>query len=332
MRIGIVNDQRLAAECLRRVVLSVPEHTVAWVAKDGHEAVRMNADNHPDLILMDLIMPGLDGIGATRQIMKEKPCPILVVTSTVSGNYTQVYEAMSAGAIDAINTPSLGVDGQMNGAVPLLAKIQQISRRLGFAPTGSSLHVPVSQVPVVLIGASTGGPQALADLLGVLPVNFPAAIVIAQHMDAEFSQGLVDWLRPKVSIAFRAALPGDTLKPGQGFMTARNDHLILSSSGQLQYTTEPANAVFRPNIDVLFQSFTSYRPAGHAVLLTGMMRDGAEGLLKLRQAGWTTYAQDEASCAVFGMPDAAIKLGAAMNVLNPREIGLRLKAKFIGGG
>jgi two-component system, chemotaxis family, response regulator WspF len=326
MRIAIVNDQRLAVEALKRSVIE-GTRTLAWVARDGEEAVRMAAQDRPDLILMDLIMPIMDGAVATKKIMAATPCPILVVTATVSGNFTLVYEALSAGAVDAVNTPTLGLSGETAGAEPLISKIQQIARKMAIAAKGTTDELPALRVDpaAVVIGSSTGGPQALAEMLAQLPPHFPACVVIAQHIDAEFSLGLVDWLRPKIGLPIRIARSGDTLASGLVLVAGQNDHLALQADGKLQYIREPVETPFRPNIDVLFESFANHhRSVGHAVLLTGMGRDGAAGLLELRRTRWITFAQSQASSAVFGMPDAAIKLGAAMHVLSPTEIGRHL--------
>jgi len=328
MRIAVVNDSPLAVEALRRVVLR--EHTIAWTANGGEDAIRKATHDRPDLILMDLVMPGIDGVDATRRIMRESPCPILVVTSTVSGNYTLVYDALGAGAVDAVQTPTLGADGKLAGADALSVKLAQFARKL----LGSSATTPASAqthhaVPLVAIGASTGGPLALTELLGALPSSFPAAVVVVQHIEAEFSLGLMEWLSRKIAIPICAATSGSMPQVGNVFLAVKNDHLTLRDDGRFAYTAVPEDNPFRPNIDVFFESVAHGRPSspGSAVLLTGMGRDGAEGLLKLRRLGWTTYAQDAESCAVNGMPDAAIKLGAAVHVMSPAAIGRDLAGR-----
>lgn len=331
VQIAIVDDRPLALEAIRRVVSRVPGYQVIWTAKDGEDAVRRAKVNRPDLILMDLIMPGINGAEATRRIMKETPCAILIVTATVSGNYGLVYEALGAGAVDAVNTPSLGLDGSLQGGDALLAKIAQIRKKLRFASgqkyeTSPPLGVPVPP-PIVAIGSSTGGPQALADLIDQLPADFPGAILIVQHLDAEFYGGLVEWLAPKAKIPVRVARAGERPVPGTVLIAGRDEHLIMRPDGSLTYSSTPVETAFRPSVDVLFESLAQHHPRpGVAVILTGMARDGAEGLLKLRKVGWQTYAQDKASCAVFGMPDAAIKLGAAVHVMPPIDIGRSIAA------
>ena len=210
MRIGIVNDTGLAREALRRVVLSSSEHEVAWTASDGAEAIALARVDRPDLILMDLFMPGTDGVEATRRIMGESPCAILVVTATVTGHLSKVYQAMGYGALDAIDTPTLGPRGQITGAALLLHKIEIIGKLIGKpaerprdrARHGVSLRFDVHHLlaremslePLVVLGASTGGPNALAEVLTHLPATLEAAIIIVQHVDAAFAPGLGQWL------------------------------------------------------------------------------------------------------------------------------------------
>lgn len=332
MRIAIVDDRPLAIEAVRRVIGRGPEYALAWVARNGEEAVRKAVDDPPDLILMDLVMPGVDGAEATRRIMAAAPCPILIVTATVSGNYGLVYDALGAGAVDAVNTPTLGLDGSLRGGDVLLAKIAQIAKKVK-SSAGSGPHPafrpPAARVPpLVAIGASTGGPHAITDLLAQLPASFPGAVVLVQHITADFTAGLADWVGSRAKLPVRVARPGDAPAAGTALLAGRDDHLVLTADGTLAYTPHPAETPFRPSVDVLFDSLAAHWPQpGTAVLLTGMGRDGATGLLKLRRAGWTTFAQDKASSVVFGMPEAAAKLGAAARVLPPAEIGKAIAAQ-----
>lgn len=319
MRIAIVNDMMIAVEALRRVLITASEHEVAWIARDGAEAVQKSAEDTPDLILMDLIMPVMDGVEATRQIMAQSPCAILVVTSTVSGHASKVFDAMGHGALDAINTPSLGADGNPAGGAEMLAKITTIGKLIG-----RSGHQPKSKIqrfksklpPLLAIGSSTGGPQALATLLSGLPKDFPAAIVIVQHVDRQFASGLAEWLTQQSKRLVQLARVGDQLEAGQVLVAGTNDHLIMQGSLSLRYTVEPREEPYRPSVDVFFNSVAQHWPdKGVGVVLTGMGRDGGEGLLALRAAGWHTIAQDQATSVVYGMPKAAVELGAAVDVL-----------------
>ena len=201
MRIAIVNDLSLAVEVLRRMVQSVPEYEVAWTAADGIEAVTKCSRDCPDLILMDLIMPLMDGAQATRIIMQQSPCAILVVTATVAGNADKVFEALSGGALDAVATPVLGTSGGIEGGEQLLRKIAIMGRLVDYAKRQAPAQPPApsasrsSGTPrLVAMGASTGGPNAVAIILRNLPEGLGAALVVVQHLDVQFAPGLVDWL------------------------------------------------------------------------------------------------------------------------------------------
>jgi two-component system, chemotaxis family, response regulator WspF len=323
MKIAIVNDLMIAVEALRRTILTVPGYKVAWVAKDGGEAVTRCKQEKPDLILMDLIMPVMDGVEATRKIMAESPCPILVVTATVTGNFAKVYEAMGHGALDAVNTPVLGAKGEMEGAEPFLQKMRTVERLIGYRHQPGE---PVSQnnaqadkvddarQPIVGIGVSTGGPDAISQVLAQLP-KMGAPIVIIQHIGAEFAPGLAQWLRTNTGHDVRVAMQGEKPEPNRVYLAATDDHLVLLPSGRFDYTPVPREVPYRPSVDVFFKSLLAAPVVGVGVLLTGMGRDGADGLLRLRHAGWHTIAQDKASSIMYGMPKAAAELNAAVQIL-----------------
>jgi len=321
MRVAIVNDLALAREVLRRLVLSLPQHTIAWTACDGAEAVRKAAADRPDVILMDLVMPVVDGVEATRRIMAESPCPILLVTSSVSGNFSQVYEAMGHGGMDAVNTPTLDREGKVRDAEGLLARLANLAKA-GRVPAAASV-APPSVVrsegegpPLVALGASTGGPQALARVVESFPSDLPAAVVIVQHIGADFAPSLVHWLQNRARLRVRLASAGDTPVAGEILLAGSDDHLILGRDRRLLYTRDPEDYPYRPSVDVFFGSLAAHFPKrGVAALLTGMGADGARGLLALRQCGWFTLAQDQGSSVVYGMPQAAALLGAACQVL-----------------
>ena len=330
MRIALVNDMFIAVEAMRRVLTTASGHQVAWIARDGVEAVERCANDRPDLILMDLIMPRLDGVEATRQIMARTPCAIVVVTANVDDNASKVFEAMGAGALDAVNTPALSQPGNFEGAKALLAKIETISRLLGMSGAQKSDAATIlsraagrdQHDPLVAIGASAGGPAALAQVLSALPADFPAAVVIVQHVDQQFAPGLAGWLSHHTRLRMRLAQEGDGLRAGTVFLAAREHHLILAGPTHLGYTSNPVDCSYQPSVDVFFKSVERNWPGtAVGVLLTGMGRDGAEGLKALRDRGHHTIAQDEATSAVFGMPKAAIELGAATDILALDKIG-----------
>ncbi|OQX25467.1 MAG: hypothetical protein BWK80_15480 [Desulfobacteraceae bacterium IS3] len=387
MRIAIVNDLAIARETLRRIILSVPDHEVAWTAYDGEEAVRKNAADSPDLILMDLIMPQMGGAEATRRIMTDpapnKPCPILIVTATVGRNAAKVFEAMGHGALDAVSLPMMGEGAEAcSSRDNLLRKINIIERlRLSAANIAGTMSVRRSKVvipapPLVVFGASAGGPKALADVISVLPGDLRAAIVIIQHVDEKFSASLANWLDGQCALRVKLAQRGQRPKPNRIYVAGTNDHLIIMPDLTFSYSSEAPDTPFRPSADVFFKSLAAHWPIGEmmmrsevrgkgakvrarsselgkqnpdpspltrsaeltskpnpssiAVLLTGMGKDGAEGLALLRRSGWHTIAQDEASSVVYGMPKAAKELGAAVEILNIAEIGPAIVRRLRG--
>jgi two-component system, chemotaxis family, response regulator WspF len=333
MRIAIVNDLRIATEALRRVVCSQPGHAIAWTAASGEEAVRQCAADIPDVVLMDLLMPGMNGAEATRQIMRRCPCPILVVTATVAGNYSLVCEALSHGAFDAVATPVLGSSSPAQAGAALLAKLAHVDKIRSRFPAPAESAVPVAAAPrgrsacgdrlspLVAIGASTGGPHALHAILSKWPRDFPAAVLIAQHISADFADSLTAWLSTGCQLTVRTSRDGDRPQPGVVLVAGTDDHLVMRPDGTLAYSKDPIDNPFRPSVDVLFQGLTRHwlRPSV-AVLLTGIGRDGAQGLLELRRAGWHTIAQDEKTSVVYGMPQAARQLAAAVEILALEEI------------
>lgn len=328
MRIAIVNDLAMAREILRRLVLSVPGYEVAWMAEDGEQAVSKAAQDRPDVVLMDLVMPVMDGAEATRRIMAGSPCPILLVTSSVTSNFNLVYRAMGHGGIDAVNIPTLGPDKTIRDGESILARIAKLAhaqQAKGCAftatspPTASVLRParPARRLhPVIALGSSTGGPEALARILKALPATLAASLIIVQHIAADFAPSLARWLESQCSLPVRLAREGDELKPGVALLAETEDHLILRQDRRLAYTRDPVDSPFRPSVDVFFHSLAAAWPQPDiAVLLTGMGSDGARGLLRLRQLGWHTISQDQATSVVYGMPRAAAELGAACQIL-----------------
>jgi len=331
MRIGIVNDMPLAVEALRRTLSNSPQHAVIWVAENGTEAVALCALETPDLILMDLLMPVMNGVEATQRIMRTTPCMILLVTANVQENSGMVFEALGHGALDALDMPALFADASDIGSTALLSKLEGMERllatrdRTGKAPVSISDARSSRQPSLVAIGSSAGGPAALAAILGGLPQDFPAAIVIIQHIDEKFIPQLAKWLGQQSALPVRLAVEGDSPKAGSVLIAGRSDHLTFKAANSMGYSHQPSDYVYRPSVDVFFKSVCKLWPGkAIGILLTGMGRDGALGLQAMRQKGHYTITQDQKSCAVYGMPKAAASLGAAVDILPLDKISSRL--------
>ena len=334
MRVALVNDLPLALEALRRSVARIPGASVAWTAVDGVQALAECRRDRPDLVLMDLIMPNMDGVECTRRIMLECPCPILVVTATVSGNAARVYEALGAGALDAIDTPNLGSEEGMDRLNRRIAHIERITRDARQARQAAT-QAP-SAAPrgggsgPALIGASTGGPQALCAVMREWPRPLSFAAVVVQHLDHAFMPGLAQWLTQETGHRVRLAEPGAQAEPGTVWLAGGPRHLTLDAHARFRELEPAPHELHHPSVDALFTAAaTSGLEPGIAALLTGMGSDGAAGLLALRQAGWRTIAQDRETSVVWGMPGAAVRLGAAGRTLPLPLIGVAMLAHFL---
>jgi two-component system response regulator WspF len=337
MRIAIVNADDGAIATLQRLLVEMGHHQVAWVARNGAEAVALAAADVPDLLLMDLLMPAMNGIEATRRITTASRCPILIVAAAVEGQHGEVYEALGAGALDAVTMPTAGPAGMWNGTEALLEKIARIDRTFGPARTdvtGPVARRPVATyasarvsppVPLVGVGASAGGPSAIATILQSLPREFIGAIVIVQHLDPQFVDGMVVWLGAQSPIPVRLACAGDRPTSGMALVAGGDGHLVLEPGGTLWYSAKSGDPELGPSVDVFFKSVAAHwRGRAVGVLLTGMGRDGAHGLRALRESGAATIVQDRATSAVYGMPKAAAEMNAASDILPLAAIAPRL--------
>ena len=345
IRVAIANDTLIALEALRRAIATDLAYKLVWTARSGDEAITLAADHPPDLILMDLLMPKIDGVEATRQIMARSPCAILIVTGSVRRNTSKVFEAMSCGALDVVQTPVMSYRQDVaTAAKPLLAKMLTVTKFIGkyrtdyktaerpaasaatsLGPLASSARArqSASLPALTVIGASTGGPKALAQIFSQLPANFAGAIVVVQHIDRQFAAGLARWLDIQSALPVALAQEGDRPQSGQVLLAQADGHLVMQGDRTLQYTTDvpPASGLYCPSVDVFFSSVAQHWPKpGTAIVLTGMGRDGATGLMALRVARWQTIAESEQSCVIYGMPRAAIESGAARSILASGEI------------
>lgn len=335
MKIGIVNDVPMVVEILRRALAEHPAHQLIWVAQDGVQAAEMCAWQLPDVVLMDIIMPNVDGAEATRRIMQKTPCPILLVTADISANAVKVYEALGYGALDVVTTPVMTGGNFQQGAAALIAKIEKVARMSKKVEAPAPVKKPVvireadPSTKLVVIGASAGGPAALAELLRGLPADFPAAVVIVQHINPAFVDGMADWLQQQTALRVRVAKEGDQPLSGTVFIAGTNQHLLIKNRDVLGYVPESPQDIYHPSIDVLFHSVVQqWQGKAVGVLLTGMGRDGALGLKAMHNHKYHTIVQDQESSSVYGMPKAAAALNAATDILPVSAIAQKLVHLF----
>lgn len=331
MRIGIASAVPEVIVCLRQVIVQRPQHELIWVAGDAAQAAELCTHKRPDLLLMGLGDSDTHDLAAIVRIMTETPCAILIVSRNAAADSSRVFAAMGQGAIDVVDLHLPGDHGGAPMAV-LLRKLDTVETLVttprfipgtrGLGDTTKNLRL---KPRLVAVGASAGGPAALAQLLKNVPKDYPAAIVIVQHVDRQFAPGMAAWLSRESSLPVRTAEEGDRILPGTVLLAATNDHLTLKSSDRLGYSAAPADLVYRPSVDVFFGSICAWW-LGDAVgvLLTGMGDDGARGLKSLRNKGHYTIAQDQATSAVYGMPKAAMAHGAAIDILPIERIAARL--------
>jgi two-component system, chemotaxis family, response regulator WspF len=327
MRIAIVNNNVVATDILRTVVSYNPGYEIVWTASNGTEAVEKTAHDKPDLILMDLNLPVMEGIQAIQLIMKENPCAILIVTDEVPKHTSKVFEAMGKGALDAQSTPAIDPGGNIRGGEELLKKIAMIERLIGKERSNGKNEQMVkksafqSLQSMIAIGSSTGGPKALTEIVSHMPDTVNVPVVIIQHVDVQFVNGLADWLSNHTKLKVSLAKEGMAPEVNTIYVAGTNDHLVIGEDLAFHYVAEPRDNPYRPSVDAFFLSVAHHWPGkGIAVLLTGMGRDGAQGLLALRKVGWHTIAQDEKTSVVYGMPKAAAQIDAAKEILPIEKI------------
>ena len=324
IRVLVADDSELFRELLARVVAAEPGFEVVAVAADGNEAAAQADQLKPDVITMDLNMPDADGFSGIARIMADTPTPILVLTA--NREEAVGFRALSLGALDILEKPQATTDLEEYGRLlrsrlRLLAGVKVIRHVRGLRERAATTpRRRTSRAELVVIGASLGGPRALAALLRGLPPGFPVPIAIVQHIADGFTEGLASWLASEARLDVHEGKDGEALVAGRVLLAPTGRHLLVGD-GFVRLSDAPAVDTFRPSVTPLFLSAArAYGPRVCGVILTGMGRDGAEGLRAIRDGGGTTLAQDESTSAVFGMPRAAIELGAVERVLPIDEI------------
>ena len=344
IRVLVVDDSATVREYLAYLLGQDPAIEVVGTARDGLEAVDQAERLKPGVIVMDVHMPRMSGYEATRQIMERVPTPIVMVSAS-SSRYeaTTAFEALKAGALTVVEKPGGPDDpAQAESArrlvetVKLMAEVKVVRRwprsRDQGAGVGGQRELTVPQPPtpiprphskirLIAVGGSTGAPQVVADILAGLPHDLAAPILIVQHIAPGFTGGFAEWLAQGTRLTVKLAEPGEATRPGTVYLAPEGSQTGITKDGRIRLTTEPAEDGFCPSASYLFQSVAeAYGRSAIGILLTGMGRDGAAGLKRLREVGGVTIAQDEESCVIFGMPQEAIRQGAVEHVLSPEQI------------
>ena len=355
-RILIVDDSSFMRMAIRSVLSKDPSLDIVGTAADGIEGVEKAIALRPDLITMDVEMPRLDGISALRQIMNKAPTKVLMVSTLTNEGARSTFEALDAGAIDYIpKNVTDSTEAQNIFREELLRKVKEAQKsRFSRAPSAYPAPVPTTVRPIsstsptrlsskfggkkinyVAIGASTGGPVALQEVLSRIPVNFPYGIIVGIHMPKAFTGPYADRLNAKCSLAIREAVDGDVLKPGLALVAPGGMHTTLVRRGaqvvvKVQPTSTYPQYVYIPSVDLLLSSMAEATSGDMlGVILTGMGNDGFKGMQLLKQKGGVTIAQDEATSTIYGMPKACVEGGVADEVLPLGQIGFEI-SKFMG--
>lgn len=340
VRVMLVEDSPTVRTLLCHIVDQDPRLSLAAVCASAEEALESIETVQPDVISMDVRLPGIDGIEATRRIMSDHPTPIVVVADSVHDTALAIaMNALKAGALCVVEKPAgIGASGYAGIAdtiatqlfimsqVPVIRQRATLSVKPRVKKDGD--NDAASAAPRIIgIAASTGGPPALAAVLGPLPADFPVPILVVQHMGASFMEGFAHWLGGQTKLKVEIAKQGDTPEQGRVYVAPGDKHLTLDAQGRIRTSSEAPIASQRPAATLLFQSLAKVLGAkGAGVILTGMGEDGARGLLEMKQAGAYTIAEDASTAVVHGMPAVAAKIGAAKAILPLDAIGPRLIA------
>jgi len=357
VRVLIVDDSAFMRKVLETILTSDPQLQVIGHAKDGREAVALNESLKPDVISMDINMPHMDGLQATAQIMTTNPRPIVIVSSESREGASGTLKALELGAIEFVAKPNSAIDLDMQSIredllrkVKMAAKVRVVrtASRLVAAvqgsaqnsPTHASRRAPISErsvavadqrFPVVVLAASTGGPATVMRLAPGFTKEFPAAVILVQHMPAAFTTQFAAQLAEFTEIRVKEAESGDTLQPGNLYICPGSQHLSVNPLGKIKLDGATGRiAGYLPNIDVTMESVAAYGGAlAIGVVLTGMGNDGAQGAKAIKKAGGYVIAQDEATSVIFGMPAEAIKLQVVDQVLGIDDIYASLEKRVL---
>jgi two-component system chemotaxis response regulator CheB len=334
IRTLIVEDSPVAQQLLTHILASDPRIQVVGIADNGEKAIACVERLRPDVVTMDIHMPGLNGFDATRRIMEDNPVPIVIVSGSFSANHTgKGFRAMEAGALTILRKPR-GIGHPEHGSdakelirtVVTMAGVKVIRRwprrrREVFPAALPAAVVRPGLIRMVAIGASTGGPAVLQRIFAALPKALPVPLVVVQHMAVGFMESFVTWLSASSGFPSRVAIHGEPLVPGQAYFAPDGSHLLVRGDNRIALAAKGSENGLCPSVNRLFRSVTeAHGRNAVGVLLTGMGKDGADGLMQMKERGAMTVVQDQESSIVFGMPGEAVKLGAAEYILAPDRI------------
>jgi two-component system chemotaxis response regulator CheB len=338
IRVLVAEDSAVVARVLVDILTTDPEIEVVGVASDGIEAVAMARSLKPDLVTMDVRMPKMDGLAATRKIMEETPTPIVVVSASVNIKDLNItFEALRAGALEIIEKPrGVGqkdyetVRGRLIRAVKAMSEVKVI-RRMSEARLQRRSRLPKAVLRggdrgrVVLIGSSTGGPAALEKIFSLLPEKFAAPVLVVQHIAPGFVGGLAEWLSQGSALHVKVAAAGEEPQPGTAYLAPDGYHMVVGPDGLIALDDGPPERGHKPSIDRLFSAAArAWGSRCVGALLTGMGTDGVAGLAEVKQAGGLAFAQDESSAVIYGMPKEAVAAGVVDKVLALPEMAAEI--------
>lgn len=330
IRVLIADDSQTVRNHLAGLVNAAPGMIVVGEASDGEEAVARVEALRPDVVSMDIRMPRMDGLEATRRIMAQCPTPIVIVSALLEMDVDLSIRSLEAGALAVLPRQAArsepvpdSFSRRFINALTAMSGVSLVRRRAGLetpsVPVQPPLIAPATRPELVVIGASAGGPSALCEVIGKLPPDYPVPVVIVQHMPDEFMAGLVRWLGGQVTLPVELAEEGQVLSGGRAYVAPGGSHLTVARYGRrlvARLREDTGTDSYCPSVNVLFKSAALACGAECVgVILSGMGDDGAAGMMALREAGATTVAQDQATCTVFGMPGAAIERGAVQTIL-----------------
>lgn len=341
IKVLVVEDSPVVREFLVHILRSDPDIKVVGTARDGEEAIEAVRIMKPDVITMDINMPKMNGLEATKRIMETDPMPIVIVSGSWDPEeVATTFKAMEAGALAVLSRPKgIGHAEHEKNTKELIQTVKLMSevkvvRRWHKPQKGleavlelpSIKPQPQTDIQMVAIGASTGGPIAIQTILSRLPRDLPAPILIVQHMAAGFTEGLVEWLAQSTGFSIHVAAHGEHIVPGHAYMAPEGFHMGIEEGNRIALCKDEPENGLRPSVSYLFRSVANlFGQAAVGVLLAGMGKDGADGLKLMREKGAVTIVQDEETSAVYGMPGEALKLNAATYVLPPEGIAAALE-------